>query len=543
MADYEFDLPAFLRELEWRGSGEAKFESRQSSEDYRKQVDAINSAIGLGLRNTFGKAGQAMDSFSPSDILSRVGSYAKPAIDQLTDAGMGLGQAVSRGAEALTPSQDTLFRIFSGLEAGGAALQGRTPLFMQMQQQQQQAQLRRDQIAQQVAQFEEQKRQNQWEDVFKVLGNDKLSPPQQVAMLKKMGESNPQAARAAMTVNEKLLGRFQANKDFLPRTPNEYIDGLKNETLDWETISAEVDAGEEVAKLVRKENASTAAMQRLEKMAAEKPDDPAIKMALESKRAEHQKKIMDQQVNAATQPAQIAKPFLDVAKTQVDMTNAQAPREVASGVANDKGDVFTDIFNPKTGKVERVLGTPIQRTQDMTPTALEKVIDQRAVLQQIADIEKNYADEFVGPLDNLTAWAKETAPGLFGPISGQEELFRKKTNQLVTVARRIDAGTAQSVQELQQLAKSYPDLKQHESVFLPALEAMRERTTSSLQARSRLAAEIRAGRKQPTPLSERAAQLATLVSAPGFAKNKDDATKIAQDILREEMQLGIVKAD
>ena len=63
------------------------------------------------------------------------------------------------------------------------------------------------------------------------------------------------------------------------------------------------------------------------------------------------------------------------------------------------------------------------------------------------------------------------------------------------------------------------------------------------RSRSRLAAEIAAGRQKPLALSERAAQLAALVSTPGFAKDADEAKKIAHDILREELKLGIVKAD
>ena len=230
--------------------------------------------------------------------------------------------------------------------------------------------------------------------------------------------------------------------------------------------------------------------------------------------------------------------------SRADLTKKQnAPSEVYSGIQGPQGESVTGIYDPKTGTTRELRGTPIQRTQDITATERGAMVEERAVLKQISDLDKLYHNDYVGQFDNLLATAKEKAPGVFGPINGKEELFRKTLNQIVTNARRIDAGTAQSVSELAQLSKTYPDLEQHESVFKPAVEAMRNRITSRLEARSRLAAEIAAGRQKPLALSERAAQLAALVSTPGFAKDADEAKKIAHDILREELKLGIVKAD
>jgi len=95
-----------------------------------------------------------------------------------TDSTMGQGRKFS-----------ILERIFNGLDAMG----GGTPLYLQQQQLDvhrqdlaQQHQLRRDALDQQLKAQEENKRQNQWEDVGKILNNDKLSPPQQMTMLKEM---------------------------------------------------------------------------------------------------------------------------------------------------------------------------------------------------------------------------------------------------------------------------------------------------------------------------------------------------------------------
>lgn len=456
------------------------------------------------------------------------------------------GQGLSQGLEALTPSRDTLRSIFLGLEAAGAAQQGRTPLYLQeqqmgLQQQQllQQAENQRLVRAQQAAALEETKRQNQWEDLFKVLGNDKLSPPQQTEMLKGMAKQNPFAAQAAQTINDKMIGDFKTWQSYLPRKAEEYEAGLKDGTITWPQVAAEIDAakaqGMEETKALAKETATQRKMQGLLTKFKQDPNtmtDTELDLVDQHFKQQQERALKIQQLQVGIQGS------------RADLTKKQnAPSEVYSGIQGPQGESVTGIYDPKTGTTRELRGTPIQRTQDITATERGAMVEERAVLKQISDLDKLYHNDYVGQFDNLLATAKEKAPGVFGPINGKEELFRKTLNQIVTNARRIDAGTAQSVSELAQLSKTYPDLEQHESVFKPAVEAMRNRITSRLEARSRLAAEIAAGRQKPLALSERAAQLAALVSTPGFAKDADEAKKIAHDILREELKLGIVKAD
>lgn len=393
--------------------------------------------------------------------------------------------------------------------------------------------------ATQMAQLEETKRQNQWEDLFKVIGNEKLSPPQAIELLKGMAKQNPFAAEAAQTINDKMIGDFKTWQDYLPRKPEEYEQGLKAGKLKWPQIAAEIDAakaqGMEETKALAKETAQQRKLQGLLTKFRDNPDamtDTELDII-----DQHQKQRQERALKIQGLQVGLRGATADVKKKE------NAPSEVFSGIQGPQGESVTGVYDPKTGTTREMRGTPIQRTQDLTATERGAMVEERAVLKQISELDKLYNKEYVGQFDNLIASAKETAPGVFGPIKGEEELFRKTLNQIVTNARRIDAGTAQSVSELAQLAKTYPDLGQHESVFKPAVEAMRNRITARLEARSRLAAEIASGRQKPLSLSDRASQLATLVSTPGFAKDVDDAKRIAQDILREELKLGIVKAD
>lgn len=398
---------------------------------------------------------------------------------------------------------------------------------------------KRQSQALQLQQLEETKRQNQWEDIFKVLGNEKLSPIQSIEMLKGMAKQNPFAAQAAQTINDKMIGDFKTWQSYLPRKAEEYEAGLKDGTITWPQVAAEIDAaksqGTEETKALAKETAAQRKMQGLLTKFKQDPNtmtDTELDLVDQHFKQQQERALKIQQLQVGIQGS------------RADLTKKQnAPSEVYSGIQGPQGESVTGVYDPKTGTTREMRGTPIQRTQDLTATERGAMVEERAVLKQISELDKLYNKEYVGQFDNLIASAKETAPGVFGPIKGEEELFRKTLNQIVTNARRIDAGTAQSVSELAQLAKTYPDLGQHESVFKPAVEAMRNRITARLEARSRLAAEIASGRQKPLSLSDRASQLATLVSTPGFAKDADDAKRIAQDILREELKLGIVKAD
>jgi hypothetical protein len=449
---------------------------------------------------------------------------------------------------------DVLKGVGGALEGFSAGFHGRTPLFVKMQELDQQQQLRRDALAQQqqarrdtikqqIEQLEEQKRQHAWNQNFSVATNPNISPTQAMTFFKDRAKTDPIAAKFAQGLNEKMIGEFQSVAQYMPHPVEYYEKGLVSGEINFDTVAKDMEMAKETRKMVTDAQKPALQLQTLRRLAQQNPNDPSYAQALATLQAEMQAKQDEAKIKSVN--AAFVKPKEEATIANINSQTAlnQAPREMYSGISGQGGESVTGVYNPVTKKMSELRGTPIQRTQDMNAAQFKDMVDERATLQQISEIDKLYQDGFVGQIDNLWAMAKETAPGVFGPISGDEEKFRKTLNQVITNARRIDVGTAQSVQELAQLTKSYPDLSQHESVFKPAMDALRERITARLQARNRIAAEIRAGKAQPIPLSERASQLAILVSAPGFAKSPDDARQIAQQILREEMQLGIVKAD
>jgi len=475
-------------------------------------------------------------------------------VRQREAAGLGLGTEENAPAPSAPPPSgglpwaDIIGGIGATLEAGSAGYFGREPLYLKQQQIAAQQQLRRDAIAHQAQQLAEQQRQEAFKRVMTIDKELSASPEKwQTAMEQEAAKGNTFASTMIQSGAKQMAGDYAAVAETIKKL---YPDIAKQYEQNPNSISPatmrEVMKSahgyiEEERKATLGDIAKQGRMQGILDRFKQDPNslndtDLGLVEKYYKEQDERKLKIMELQSRIKTEET-------NRAHVQAQTNLLHAPKEVASGVLNDQGQVFTDIFDPKTGKTQRVVGQPLQRTQDMTASAQEKVIEARAVLEQIAELDRKFNADYVGPFDNMKAWARETAPGVFGPISGQEEKFRKVHNQIVTNARRLDAGTAQSVQELEQLAKTYPDLSQHESVYKPALEAMRERITSGLKARSRLAAEIASGRQKPISLTDRAAQLATLVAAPGFAKTPEEAKQIAQDILRDEMKLGIVKAD
>jgi hypothetical protein len=451
-----------------------------------------------------------------------------------------------------------LHGVGSSLEAFSAGVNGRQPLFMQQQKMLMDHQAtmgaKKQALAQQLLQQEEARR-NKDED--QVLGIWK-DPNVPLAMKKKLSlemgrKGNPMATNLARLADEQAVAEIDQLKDYLPKGKlEELIQTMRTPNADLAPVEMALGYARERKKATQQQQFNSERFSDLLQQHQQQPFDPSspqfdelktLVAERKKKDEEAQKLALDIQHLQTMTPLNAQKAQADIGHANAQAALLRAPREMASGQIGASGEQFTDIFNPQTGKTERVTGTPLQRTMDMNAAQQKDTIDERAVLQQIAEVDKLYEKDFVGQIDNLKAWAKETAPGVFGPISGKEEKFRKTVNQIVTNARRLDAGTAQSVQELAQLAKTYPDLGQHETVFTPALEAMRERITARLQARNRLAAEIRAGKQQPTSLTERASQLAVMVSAPGFAKTPEEAKQIARDILKEEMKLGIVKGD
>lgn len=245
---------------------------------------------------------------------------------------------------------------------------------------------RRQAQAIQLQQLEETKRQNQWEDLFKILGNDKLSPPQQIEMLKGMAKQNPFAAQAAQSINDKMIGDFKTWQSYLPRKTEEYEAGLKDGTITWPQVAAEIDAaksqGMEETKALAKE---TATQRKIQGLLTKFKQDPNAMTDTELDLVDQYSK--QQQERAL----KIQKLQVDLQGSRIDLSKKQnAPSEVYSGIQGPQGESVTGIYDPKTGATRELRGTPIQRVQTdepkFTPEQAARVSAMNQTLNNLMDL-------------------------------------------------------------------------------------------------------------------------------------------------------------
>jgi hypothetical protein len=180
-------------------------------------------------------------------------------------SGIGLsdiGSAIGRGIDAITPSRDTMRQIFLGLEAGGAAGQGRTPLYLQERQMNlhqqdlaQQRQIRRDALNQQLQAQEESKRQHDMGMIEKI-----ISGPQEGGVKQKMLEQLglPQSRALAKAMKESDYENFPLYKEYIPQDiQQKFMSG----ELKPAEISSWIDLSRDAVKADSKERAKATLVQ------------------------------------------------------------------------------------------------------------------------------------------------------------------------------------------------------------------------------------------------------------------------------------------
>ena len=409
---------------------------------------------------------------------------------------------------------------------------------------------RREQVAHQAQQLEEQKRQHDFEQATKIF-TDHNMPWSQRKKLLQANQGNPVARIYANIGDEKLAADFENVVQYLdPQDVAAFEkdpDGFVRSVGGLAGVEAKLETANERRQMKIKERETTAKERQqaveIDELFAKYRQDPAAMSEAELGR-------LDEYTRARE------KRKLDMQELDQRIKNLGLEEQHKRlGLARDKAPIISPHFtvpsgesavyktDPVTGKQELISGVPQSKQQitNVAPTAIEHMVDSRTMLDQIKQLEESYKKEYVGPIDNLWASMKEKAPGVFGPIGKDEATFRKKVNQVVLSAKKLFIGTAQSKAETEGFVEAYMNLGQNDTVFESAISGLREMTRTSLQARSRLMAEIAAGQKKPMTITERAAQLSELVNVKGFAADAKEAQKIASDTLLEEIQLGIVK--
>ena len=416
---------------------------------------------------------------------------------------------------------------------------------------------KRMQLAQHLQQLEETKRANRWEEVFKVYTNPNLTYTQQEQMLKEMGKTNPEAAKAATAVNARMLGELASLKDYMPQSFEHYRDGLVSGEFGMDKIVADMDVAKETRKLVTGAMAPTETIKNLERLATQHPENPAYSEALKTLKLEQKEKQSKALVQQATEPAQIAQPTANLTKTQNE--NKLAGIKIFPNVViDDKGTVGTLLYNELTGEKQLLEhGTPINKQEILPSTMLKERADITGQLAALQSVASMFHPDFVGTFDtvknaiartfgiNVEAQRIDKKTGLPYPV--KEADFRTSYDMLQKVLRKELMGTAQTVTELSANPLAFPQASDRDAdVTIPAFLRTQYRTlVQKIQAQDTVMDQRR--RQSPTPFAERYRQLTELSAATdakgnnalGFKTDEERRQAIAER-LAEEIQRGWV---
>jgi hypothetical protein len=486
----------------------------------------------------------------------------------------GLGLAMSppsMGSPGMSPDWATgLKGVGAALEGFSAGYFGRTPLYLQQKrvdQQQKQIDMmnayRRDQMAQQLKAQEETRRQNQWEDIKKILGNKDLTPPQQTTMLKELGKTNPHAAQAAQSVNEKMISEFRTYGQFMPRKPEEYLAGLKEGSLRWDDIAADLEVAKEGQKSVAKESAQQRKLQGLLDRFREDPSslsDTEIDQIDAYTKAKEERTLKVQELQQKLNRDRQTLP-LDVQHKQQEVERGKAPI-VSQPFYNQTGETRNIITDPRTGQQREVGGVPFSKSQQqIMPAGMQKDrADTLSSMATLKDVAGMFHPDFVGKAD--TAWnaigralGLETSRSLKDPKSGEtktvkETEFRTSYDALIKLLRKETMGTAQSVQELSANPLAYPSATDIDAdKTIPSfMKNQFQSLVRKLEAQNQVVSEQR--RSGPMAASVRMKQLMEMAQAKDQAgknalgfKSADEMNRAIAERLAEEVQNGWVIPD
>lgn len=324
------------------------------------------------------------------------------------------------------------------LASGANGSRGDFSLPMQhMQMLQNQAQLKqvaedkKTAYAMQLAKFNEERNQHQWKQVFDTLGNDKLSIPQQMELIKGM-KDNPHAVSAAQNLTEKLLGQLNSNAEYMPQKPQEYMQKLMKGQMSMHDLVADIQAAEPVKKAILEKRATAKAYQSLQKMASENPDDPAIQEAWLEAQAEKQKKIVDAQVAKDSAPSTVQSAILKPAQQVADIQHKLAgseDRSTFNRLAEDLiGRPWKDLTQEQKHLVTQYEQSREVQKQEAGARAREQVKVETSlapgvmILDQMTKMTKDIPDFFLDDKSGTAARIAQMAKTRAKYFAGDEGL-------------------------------------------------------------------------------------------------------------------------
>lgn len=516
---------------------------------------------------------------APQDNPSAQPQAAQPigAPQQGMDFGVAQGmspipsQAPQEGG--LSFGDSLAMRLMNGAAVGT----GHLPAYLQAQLAQQEMmtkqgtlEAKRAEMAQKLAAAEQEKKNQFWEQTFKVIGNEKFTSPQQIELLKKLGKGgNPVAADMTGVVNDKMLADYKLVQDRLGISPEEIMQGVSNGDFNWHDIAARVTVEKknlvQEAETMAHENAQRKQHDTLETKFREDPNslsDGELETLSKIRDAAKQRQITIQNLqNTGEEQRQtidqrkVMNP-LEAQKQRQDIRRGNAPIVSPSfiGPGGEQKNIITD---PRSNSQREVGGVPFTKTQNVMPTTmLKERADTMASISTLRDIASKFHPDFVGTGDSAwnsikRALGAETKRKVVD-ASGKERVvseadFRTGYDSVIKILRKELMGTAQAVHELSANPLAFPSASDMDAdTTIPHFfQNQFQSLVRKLEAQTGVMAEQR--RQNPVPAQTRAQQLMDMAqaidvngkNALGF-KSKDEMKQAIAERLAEEIRNGWV---
>ena len=360
----------------------------------------------------------------------------------------------------------------------------------------------RGQVAARLEQLKQQQLEHQFDQAYQTFTAKDLPWSQRKKMLSAQS-TNPVARIFSAIGDEKLAADFES---LVPYLDPQDITAFKANPDQFVKDSGGL-AGLEAKLEVAKERQKATVKDRSEQLETQKLIDQYKQDP--SKLSDTDIDRLDKFTTARTERTKkLAELDLKLQQTAADIAEKQRPREVASGVMGPEGEVFTDIYNPTTGKVERIKGIPIQRITDstvkMTPENAGRVAGISSGIKSL--------DGLLGTLVHDKKVDRQVLfSSAFGglPFSGGRDIDRF-IREAIELKIRLQTGATARPDELENEAKKFsPKQLDSDATIISKLKGLRDYYTEAFnvldpdgQIRARLGSTGAAVGPPPVPFNQ-----------------------------------------
>ncbi len=166
-----------------------------------------------------------------------------------------------------------------------------------------------------------------------------------------------------------------------------------------------------------------------------------------------------------------------------------------------------DAVDKRLLQRSREQGAEAVARQPLPETTAKSLSELNALLEQMADVERLFKPEFVGPIHGRVAGVKEATTG---KLSDEEIEMRATVKDMQDALLRARSGAQINEQEYKRLVAFLPDLNTMPNVFKARLNRFRRAVKTVIEEKSKFATTSRgeleggpvAGAGQPIPLRD-----------------------------------------